>query len=260
MIRSNPRLSHSELGNLVDTQFADWFKRFVRCQPPNDVNKYIQDLSKGPLLEVKTYHGYVINGYRFHTLSYQSRRATMNSGVCIKGEIFGTDEMDFYGRLIEVCVLDYPSMPIKRTTLFKCEWFDPSTSGTVVQKDFKLVSINHTRKYNKYEPFVLANQATQVYYCSYPSMNQVKKDWWEVCKVKARSKVELPNPTTSTIEPPFQEDEMLVPLLDMNLAIGDDTPILHPNGGMIDINDVDEYPSDEDIVFSDDENIDIDDE
>lgn len=167
---SNPRLSESDLGNLVDTQFGDWFKRFVRSQSPNDVNKYIGDLAEGPLLEITTYQGYVVNGYRFHTVSHQSRHATTNNGVCIKGEIFSTDEMDFYGRLVES-----PAMLIKRVTLFKCEWFDPSNSRTLVHNNFKLVSINHKRKYNKYEPFILANQAIQVYYCSYPSMNQEKK-------------------------------------------------------------------------------------
>ena len=258
---SNPRLSEADLGIFVDTQFADWFKRSVRNQSPNDVNKYIRDLAEGPLLEVTTYQGYVVNGYRFHTVSHQSRRATMNSGVCIKGEVFSTDEMDFYGRLVEVCVLEYPAMPIKRITLFKCEWFDPSNSGTLVHNNFKLVSINHKRKYNKYEPFILANQAIQVFYCSYPSMNQAKKDWWEVCKVKARSKVELPIQIapTSTIEPPFQEDEMCLTRMDMNLPIGDDTPILHPNGGLIDIDD-DGFHSDEDFTFSDDEYIDVEDD
>lgn len=82
-----------------------------------------------------------------------------------------------------------------------------------------------------------------------------------MCKVKARSKVELPMKTssTSTIEPPFQEDEMCLTRMDMNLTIGDGTPILHPNGWLIDIDD-DGFPSDEDFMFSDDENIDVEDD
>ncbi|KAG6430764.1 hypothetical protein SASPL_108837 [Salvia splendens] len=48
---------------------------------------------------------------------------------------------------------------------------------------------------------------------------------------------------------------MCLNLTDINLAIGDVTPMLHPNGGMIDIDD-DGSPSDEDIIFPDNENID----
>ena len=125
LLSANPRLSHRDLGDMVDVQFADWFKQFGMSQFSSNVDKYIQDLAKGPLLKVKTYHGYVVNGYRFHTISRGSRRATMNSGVCIKGEIYGTEEMNFYGRLLEVCVLEYPGLPVKSITLFKCEWFDP---------------------------------------------------------------------------------------------------------------------------------------
>ncbi|KAG6406051.1 hypothetical protein SASPL_133647 [Salvia splendens] len=116
MLSANPRLSDSDLGDMVDTQFVEWFRRFVGNQGPSDMNKYIRDVAKGPLVKVKTYHGYVVNGYRL----------------------------------------------------------------------------------SKFEPFVVANQANQVYYCSYPSMNQSRKDWREVCKVKARSRVEVPNPATSS--------------------------------------------------------------
>ena len=53
--------------------------------------------------------------------------------------------------------------------------------------------------------------------------------------------------------------EMCLTQMDMNLTIGDDTPILHPNGGLVDIDD-DGFPSDEEFMFSDDENIDVEDD
>ena len=42
----------------------------------------------------------------------------------------------------------------------------------------------------------------------------------------------------------------------MKLAMGNDTPILYPNGGLVDIDD-DGFPLDEDFMFSDNENIDV---
>ena len=94
-------------------------------------------------------------------------------------------------------------------------------------------------------------------------MNQSRKDWWEVCKVKARSKVEIPNPLSSTRmieQPPFQEDELRMALMDCDPIIGDNIAVLHPNGGTIDIDDGDGYPSDENVIISDDEYIENDDD
>ena len=48
-------------------------------------------------------------------------RATMNSGVCIKGSNYSASNIDFYGQLVEILQLEYPALPIKRTILFKCE-------------------------------------------------------------------------------------------------------------------------------------------
>ena len=66
--------------------------------------------------------------------------------------------------------------------------------------------------YNKYEPFVLAQQATQVYYCPYPSLRCDRANWWVVNKIKARAIVEIPQ-SSGIIHPPpegqpFREDDM----------------------------------------------------
>ena len=55
-------------------------------------------------------------------------RSTSNSGVCIKGTNYSETEIDYYGRLIEILQLEYPRPPIKRTILFKCNWFDPTVN------------------------------------------------------------------------------------------------------------------------------------
>jgi len=47
------------------------------------------------------------------------------------------------------------------TTLFKCDWFD-SIHGVSMHDAYKLVDVNHTKRYPKYDPFVLVSQVTQV--------------------------------------------------------------------------------------------------
>ena len=133
-----------------------------------------------------------MNGYKFHTLGHGSNKATMNSGVCIKGSNFSATELDFYGQLMEVLQLEYPALPLKRVILFNCQWFDPTPSiGTRSHHEYKLVDVNHTRRFNRYEPFILAEQAMQVYYASYPSTRKNMCNWWAVCKIKARGVVEV---------------------------------------------------------------------
>jgi hypothetical protein len=129
------------------------------------------------------------------------------------------------GRLVEIVKLEYTGRIDKSTLLFKCEWFDPTPAGTKVNEHYRLVDINHKRRFNRYEPFVLASQADQVYYCSYPSLKQDKVDWWAACKIKARSNVEFIEPLP---EQSFQEDVVhtrnSIPLLDNDFQLIDPNP------------------------------------
>ena len=63
----------------------------------------------------------------------------MNSGVCIRCSNLSVDESDYYGQLKEIMELEYLALPIKRTVLFKCDWFDPRPNlGTKVHKEYNL--------------------------------------------------------------------------------------------------------------------------
>ena len=57
--------------------------------------------------------------------------------------------------------------------------------------------------YSKYDPFIFASTAIQVYYCSYPARVAHKADWWVVIKTKPRSAVE----GKKEIEVAFQNDQ-----------------------------------------------------
>ncbi|KAH6800555.1 hypothetical protein C2S52_001019, partial [Perilla frutescens var. hirtella] len=110
-----------------------------------------------------------------------------------------------------------------------------------------LVDLSQGRRYTGDDAFVLATQATQVFYCSYPSLNRSKSNWLAVCKINARSNVDVPsNEPPSNISPPFQDDEHLelrAPVIDV-----DDDPLpIHPAGGLVDIEEtnLDESASDD---------------
>lgn len=208
----------------------------------------MRDFSKGPARCVRTYPACFVNGYKFHTTTYGSHRATMNSGVCIKGTTYSSDESDYFGRLLEVLEVEYPGLPIKKTMFFKCEWFDGSSAGTHMHPLYKIVSVNHRKRYAGDDAFVLASQAIQVFYCSYPSLNRSKADWWAICKTQARVTIHVPSQTSSSIiPPPLQEDDLV--LVDQ-IVIEDEQPNL-ADGVVIEIEEDDKEEDDEDIELSD---------
>ncbi|KAL6548832.1 hypothetical protein OROHE_008677 [Orobanche hederae] len=201
--RGEPNISDAELDKKAGIEFPEWFKQYVFDPVNNVTNECIKSLAMGPFRLVTMYPAYMVGGYRFHTLGHGTNRATINSGVCIKGTNYNANEYDYYGRLLEVLVLEYSGLPLRTTVLFNVEWFDPTLRGTKLHPRYNLVDINHKCRFNGYEPFVLCTQAEQVYYCTYPSLKQDKVDWWAVFKVRPRSSVPL---IESSIPPSFQEE------------------------------------------------------
>ncbi|KAK6773744.1 hypothetical protein RDI58_028982 [Solanum bulbocastanum] len=60
-------------------------------------------------------------------------------------------------------------------------WFDPSHRGTKVDHQHNIIEVKHTRKYKSYDPFIIAQNAKQVYYAPYP-LRINKADWWVAIK------------------------------------------------------------------------------
>ncbi|KAL6542379.1 hypothetical protein OROMI_023981 [Orobanche minor] len=228
--RGEPNISDAELDKKAGIEFPEWFKQYVFDPVNNVTNECIKSLAMGPFRLVTTYPAYMVGGYRFHTLGHGTNRATINSGVCIKGTNYNANEYDYYGRLLEVLVLEYSGLPLRTTVLFNVEWFDPTPRGTKLHPWYNLVDINHKRRFNGYEPFVLCTQAEQVCYCTYPSLKQDKVDWWAVFKVRPRSSVPL---IESSIPPSFQEETIEA---HDPLEVDYDQVILHdPSGAVIEL-------------------------
>ncbi|XP_058000739.1 uncharacterized protein LOC131178813 [Hevea brasiliensis] len=229
--QTSHNISDAEVNELIEQRFSNWFKSHARSA--NIDNKFIKDLAEGPLKSVISYPVYFINGYRFHTINHGVNRSTMNSGVCIRGSTYGDTTDDYYGLLKEVIQLEYPALPIKRVVLFKCEWFDITPNvGIKVHKHYNLVDINHRKRLNKYEPFILASQAEQMVYIPYPSLRRDKADWYTVCKVKPRATVVMPqiNVTEPILDQAFQNEAVQVLQIDTEVADEHIGPLDDPSG------------------------------
>jgi len=134
---------------------------------------------------VTSYNGLIVNGYRFHTKEYGQNKTTTNSGVWVKGNIYGEDDFDYYGILEDVLELSYIGHGNK-LFLFKCQWFDPK-DGVKVDEKYGLVDVDCKSRIRSNEPFILVEQAQQVYYAKYPiSAGRGNVEWWTACKVRAK--------------------------------------------------------------------------
>ena len=153
---------------------------FIQSQIQNiSEDPYLLALSWGPKKKVRSYHTYFVNGFKFHTSAWSEKRNTINSGVWVRGDGSGAGEVDYYGVLEDIVELEYSSKEIVKTvTLFYCKWFDPRRpSGTKVHPQYKLVDVRHTKQYGTFDPFVIAQNARQVYYVPYP-LRSDKSEWW----------------------------------------------------------------------------------
>ena len=70
-----------------------------------------------------------------------------------------------------------------KCVLFKCYWFDPTVNRGVRYSKFRIVDINATRRYNKFEPYILTSQADQVCFITYPRIRQSGISWLVTIKV-----------------------------------------------------------------------------
>jgi hypothetical protein len=124
------------------------------------------------------YSSFNINGFNFHTRSYDEGRVVQNSGVAVVAESTSFERGDndntiigkkvYYGILKEILELNYHQKG--NLVLFMCDWVDNRVQDKWVQTDqFGITSVNFKHLFNtgekiSDEPFILASQALQVYY------------------------------------------------------------------------------------------------
>ncbi|XP_068488493.1 uncharacterized protein [Phaseolus vulgaris] len=241
----SPTASEAQIGQYISSYFATWFKQYVLNPENNIEDPLLVNLAWGPKRKVQSWSIYVINGYKFHTVLWSEGMNSTNYGVYVRGTN-GQSESDFYGILSNIIQLEYTGFPIMNVVLFQCEWFDNTPNiGTKVDKNYEIVQVKESRRYNKaYDPFIFAQQAEQVYYTKYPEGHQ---GWLGVIKTKAR--IRIIDNTISEVEhdTPYQDDE----LLQLEVVLHVDPEFIHDS-----LDDVDGGGEEVDIQLLNETNID----
>ena len=121
------------------------------------------------------------------------------SFICVKKVKEMTEDRSwmYEGRVVNGKIsVDWVNMVGQRFILFVLQHRE-CMSGEMIKCLCKLVKCQN-------KSFVLATQAVQVYFCTYPSKNRNRANWEAVCKVKARGNIDMPESSTAdVIVPPF---------------------------------------------------------
>ncbi|XP_026399960.1 uncharacterized protein LOC113295844 [Papaver somniferum] len=176
------KIRDNELEHWHAKMFGGWFENHV-CEMKRDgeiVKKDIEILSYGPKKSVSCYKGYIVNGFRFHTIDHEKNRNTQNNGVCVNVQTSNKDSIesiDYYGRLDEVVALQYREG--NQVVLLNCHWCDINETRKKQRDAFGFTSLNFTRTIAKNQPFMLAKQAHQArdhYSLGSPEVELIQED------------------------------------------------------------------------------------
>ncbi|KAK6789493.1 hypothetical protein RDI58_013293 [Solanum bulbocastanum] len=193
-------------------------------------------------LEIQSY----VNGFKFQNEEISRNKKTNNSGVYIQGDVDDTGQtIEYYGVIQEIIEVRYLGWPKKKIVLFRCEWFDPSHIGTKMDHQHNIIEVNHTRKYRSYDPFIIAQNAKQVYYASYP-LRRDKADWWVVIKSKPVGRIEIDN----ILDVAYQND---VAIVQQEVDVELETILQHPQHILEEVSD-DDTLNVEDEISKNEEN------
>jgi hypothetical protein len=143
----------------------------------------VRVLALKPYMMVQNYSSYCVNNCTFQTSAYGKGKATQCDGVSVvaKPTSFASSkdknpalgDITYYGRVNEIIEMNYSNEG--SVVLFKCDWV--KQNGVRDFNDFGIIQVNFNHLYGAHEvnsePYILASQATQIYYVQDP----VEPDW-----------------------------------------------------------------------------------
>ncbi|KAL9674434.1 hypothetical protein QQ045_030706 [Rhodiola kirilowii] len=129
---------------------------------------------------------YKVNTYKFHIESHGEGRNTVNSHVYVQG----TEGTHYYGVIEDIIHMRCRTNHRLKIVLFKCRWYDPQFVRSYPSNG--IVIVNSHRPYPRYDPYILAQQAVQVYYVTFPGLaGQNNQGWVAICAVKPTNAIDM---------------------------------------------------------------------
>ena len=140
--------------------YVRWLKDRLSRGSMDDIAMW---LAQKPSPTILRYQAYDINGYMFYTEERDKKTSYQNSSIRI--ECITIDEADkrvYYGTIEEIWELNYVKVKVP---LFRCKWVPLSQ---VKVDEYRKTYVNKTKMAYHKDPFILASDATQIFYVEDP--------------------------------------------------------------------------------------------
>ncbi|XP_015646507.2 uncharacterized protein [Oryza sativa Japonica Group] len=141
----------------IDT-FPAWLRQHLMGN--ESINQQLAFLARGPSGSIATFQGYEINGYTFYTRAQDMKSTNQNSAVRVDAMGHDGTTATYYGAIEDIWELDYGPLKVP---LFRCQWVR-LTGGGVMIDDSGMTTVDLNKVGYSDEPFVLANDITQVFF------------------------------------------------------------------------------------------------
>ena len=166
--------------------FASWLRR--RLMGVDTIGAQVAWLARGPSISVTTFQGYEINGYTFYTSAQDQKSTNQNSGVRIDAIDNTGRKNSYYGVIEDIWELDYGPLKIP---LFRCQWVK-LTGGGVTKDKYGMTIVDLNKIGYNDEPFVLANDVTQIIYVKDMSSKTIVRKGDKVSDNQQKRHIVLP--------------------------------------------------------------------
>ncbi|CAM8947720.1 unnamed protein product [Rhodiola kirilowii] len=174
-----PRKSEQWLQKEHSRSFCNWLRSNENLNNQANSEEESDDLVKwllpGPTPTVYSWNAYDINRFCFHTKAQDDQTVVQNSGVTLVAETTlvssARDQnpinapINYFGLIEDIWELDYVKFQV---LVFKCKWVNNSAVRT---DEYGMTFVDFQREGSKDEPFIMAEQARQVFYVCDPSDN-----------------------------------------------------------------------------------------
>ncbi|CAM8891125.1 unnamed protein product [Rhodiola kirilowii] len=193
----HPRFTDAQIYNGILNGFPEWLCSHIwELGETLALPQWIHYLSAGFQSDVACSATYKVNNYKFHIESNGEGRNTVNSHVYVKG----TEGTHYYGVIEEIIHMRCRTNHRLKVVLFKCRWYDPGFVRSYPSNG--VVIVNTQRPYRSYDPYILAQQAVQVYYVTFPGLaGQNNQGWVAICPVKPTNAIDM-----EVANVPFQDE------------------------------------------------------
>ena len=129
------------------------------------VDDALYALAMGPDTRVRHYESCVFGDVRYDTLARDEGRKTQNSAI-MSTDTYGRVTTEMYANITYIVQLQYiSSFEDRRCVVLLCRrWYNLFSRITKPRADDYFKSMNVKAAHQTNEPFILANQATQIFF------------------------------------------------------------------------------------------------